>query len=70
MVERKLFNPKNHKTTKGCIEDSLIIAGFSFFSGLIAAQGFSYGTLYGSLIAAGLAFFAQMAYEKKIKKAK
>lgn len=65
MTERKLFNPNNHKSLRGCAEDAAIIAGYAFFSTLALQQNFSVEQLYLAVVAFGLSFFTQLAYEKK-----
>lgn len=62
----RLFNLTNNTSIPDMVWNSLIIGGFCFFSALIG-QEMSLESLYQALIAAGLAFFAQLIHEKGIK---
>ena len=66
-IPSKIFNPKNHKSIAEIIFDSMIIAGFASLS-VIGNNLPTAEKAFIALKAGGLAFFAQVAYEKGIKK--
>jgi len=65
----RLFNSNNTATIGSIVFDSLIIGGFTFLSTLGNAMPTS-EELFIAAKVAGISFFAQVIYEKGIKKPK
>lgn len=65
--DRKLFVWNNHKSYRGMVEDAAIIAGFSMFTRLAAFVGSPEEAAWTAFLSFGLAFFAQLTFERGLK---